>query len=434
MHRNLIALLVISIVLTETILIPIALLAPAAVLSIPTSGGIIAVSASLTLHVDGRWIRDSNENVIYLRGVSGGTVSFVDRTNGNWIAVGATGPSASWNPQAVKDNLDVMRRWGVNVIRSLITPYYWKFNTNNFRQNIKDLLTWAGERGIYVLLEGYQVLPYSISQRSMDALPYPPFQSSSAAYDPALTQQIIGSEQDYIDWMAQMASELANYPSLIIGLWNEPHPGDASNDPNWSLGAAAFASWVGNVTHTGVVARTVDAIRKAGSQNLIVVQWNYGVSVNWNSPSSGEFVNDWISSMNLTGKSNIAYATHMYRESGAYGTAASRRWTIDDIRQCFVYEGIPWVGETFGAPLLITEIGSEDGSSSDDGHNFDAFSNALTVLNEMRLGYLAWWWSNWSGGRVSDLLQSGSFVPPPTRSGQTLQTKIVEGTNRTTYP
>jgi hypothetical protein len=361
--------------------------------TIPSYGTINYISP---LHVEGRYIKNNLGQIVYLRGVNKG---WVDDYAGNWVPVGKKiGPNGVWNPQAVFDNLYAMADRDSNVVRFTISPYYWKFDnsTAHFKQNIKDTANMAAALGMYVILVGYQVLPYSMDARQ-DALPYPPYQDgSNPDGDNQLALATIGSRSDFVDWWADVADELKGYPNVIFELWNEPHDGE-------------FDDW------TNVVQQTIDAIRATGSNNLIMVQWRYDIWYNQGGCSTLQ----WIEDMNLSG-TNIVYSTHSYVEfmDGGSPTATEYNVLKSRFQSCLV----DWVGSTLNKPLIIGELGASVWFSGEDWSNMVlAFTSQLAIFTDWEIGYLAW---TWKAGGKHPLLQSERFIPPPSTSGQILINSI----------
>jgi hypothetical protein len=348
-----------------------------------TSGTILYTLAP-TLHIDGRWIKNSAGNILFLRGVN--KVGFEDLADGSWEADGQGGPGA-WSPYAVRANLDKMKSYGFNVVRLIQAVDWWINNEPNYKQHIKDIITWAGERGIYVIFTGYQVRNY-FAGGGQDPLPYPPYSLPGS-------ETIIPSKEAFVNWWKDVGTQLGSFPNALFELWNEP-----VWDPDPSAG---FASW------KPVVQQCINTIRTV-SDNIVLVQWNYDVW--WNIGSHNDL--SWIQDLNLTG-SNILYSTHSYPD----GLDAPNHYSYNDLRNALQLCGVESVGNTFNKPVIIGEIGCNLAWTGQDLTNeLSAFKNELTVFNDWNLSYLGWWWRN--EGQFALLQPNESWIPPPTQPGQIL--------------
>jgi aryl-phospho-beta-D-glucosidase BglC (GH1 family) len=376
--------------------------------TIRSSGTIVTI---LPLHVEGRYIKNSLNQTVILRGVN--KVEFADDPDGIWMG------STIWNDANVAAELDAMKSWGINVIRCHISVELWKYDIGpgsghpaspycaiSTRTAIKRLLTMAAERGIYVVLDGYTVRSYW-SGGEQDPLPYPPYQLSLNA------SEVIANETEFINWWVGVAQELKYYPNVLFELWNEP----VGNE-------TAKASW------GGVAQQTIDAIRSTGAQQIIIFQWGYGVYAGLASPSGSEGV-EWILDFNLTDPSgNLMYSTHVYRVYGGCGlwqTLAQEKGTLygylyDDVKRAFQIEKLDWVGDTLNKPLFIGETGCDMAWTGDElQRELIAWNNTLGIFHEWGINYAAFWWRDIG---VFRLLEHGvgwsNGVPPPSDGGEIL--------------
>jgi len=372
------------------------------------------------LHVEGRYVKDDLGNIIYLRGVN--KPGFEDHHAGIWIAYDEYGNRRGgqwhWNEYAVKANLDEMKRRGCNVVR-LITAIDWWFLDGTFwaydgslieyKQHLRDILTWANERGIYVIFTPYQVVNWRDSQATRDALPYPPYSNPGA-------ETFIPDEQAFIDYIVTVASEFGKYPNFILELWNEPH-GDAR----------ARASWL------SVAQQCIDAVRAAGINNVIIIQWDYGVWANLLFRGAGTV--EWINDPNRPKGTNVVYSTHAYRNYGGLGQVYDPvtheflryGYTYEEVLDAFRLEKLNWVGEALNQPLLIGELGANL-YAEDLTEELGGFKNAFDILNAWGLGYLGWWWRSDTHRRLIDTYPKtapeGVALSP---AGQILMDAISEG-------
>ena len=379
-------------------------------LSFPVSNVIIRNSGSIgtisPLHVEGKYIKDSFGNTVYLRGVN--KAEFADAPGGIWMGKKVTDFS-QWNVADVKAELDAMKSWGCNVVRCHQAVSCWKFNEGNHRQIMKDFLSLTAERGMYVIYDMFCLKTYPESY--IHSLPYPPYQNPE---HPQI--DVIASEDEFVDYWRSVATELKDYPNVIFELWNEPHYHPDYTDE------IVFASW------TSVAQRCIDAIRAAGVNQLIIFQWGYGVYANLDFGGGAGL--EWILEANLTDSTgNLVYSTHIYRiysGCGVYSIQESKdhwnssyAWDYNEIKRAFQIERIDWVGDTLNVPLIIGETGCDLAwTDTELEHELVAWNNTLTIFNEWELHYTAFWWRN-SG--IFRLLKYGDpWIPPPSTGGEIL--------------
>ena len=362
--------------------------------TVSTSGRIGDFSIS-PLHVEGRWIKDSDGNNVVLHGVNAG--GFADKPAGLWSGAWfSTYQYWSTHQDLVTSELDAIKSWGLNAIRVMNAVEYWVYNTENHRQVIKELLELCEERGIYVIFEPYCIRAYD-NGIFQDNLPYPPYQQGANA------DEVIPDRQAYINLMADYASELKDYPNLILGTWNEPNRDSGGNVADWM----------------SVVQQAITAMRATGFDNIILVQWDYNVWANLQfpppsppQPSAPTSTLDWIYNYPLTG-SNIAYQTHLY---DPFGQSA----TYDQIKAGFNYTWINYVTYNMSKPLIIGECGANLWNTGQALTNeLSQFENTLKILNEMSIGYLAW---EWRTVVAYPLITSNNPTYTPSSAGTILQT------------
>jgi len=362
---------------------------------IRNSGTIAIISP---LHVEGRYIKDSFGSTVYLRGVN--KVGFEDQPGGIWMGR-AVEDYSQWNPDDVRTELDAMESWGINTIRCHHAVEHWKYDMGQHRQIIKEFLTLAAEKGMYVIYDGYSVRNYW-NGAAQDPLPYPPYQKSENASD------VIASEEEFIEWCVSVASELKDYPNIIFELWNEPC-GDEQAKQSWF-----------NVSQ-----RCINAIRGAGATQLIIFQWQVDcwINLDYPPPSNAASTMDWVLEANLTDPlENLVYSTHMYRVGGSFHHSEPEKWNAweyDEIKLAFQYMKLDWVVETFNKPLIVGEIGADLAYTGEElERELIAFNNCLTIFKEWGIHYAAFWWRDIG---IFRLLKYGEpWVPPPTESGQIL--------------
>jgi len=327
-----------------------------------------------SLHVEGRWIIDENGETLLLRGVNRG--QFHTNPSGWWCYL--NDPSTNqlrFDPEAVKENLDAMQDWGINVLRLYGGISFWKWDTpdrtnfgeypgdinrdpgphGNHKQHIKDIITWAGQKGIYVVYVPWCVRGTWNPLPHQDTLPFPPY-LGNYNYDDT---EVIASKDEFVKFWRDFAAEMKDYPNLIFELWNEPH-GRGKED--WITAAQ----------------ECIDAIRSTGAENLIIVQWEFGPS-----PESN-YSFQWVDEFGGFTGGNIVYSTHIYWHNGHLGKDKPTEYEVikDRLHQLFN----PYLNNF---PIWIGEFGVND---IEDEDNLIATENLLKVLNEMGLGYAQWEW------------------------------------------
>ncbi len=369
-----------------------------------SSSGTIAIISPL--HVKGRYIMDDQNNTVILRGVDVG--DFQDTPGGMWQGNWLT-TYQDWqsNQALVTAELNEIKSWGCNCVRSLYRAQFWVNNTQNFRQIIQQYASLLAQRNMYLILEGWTVTDNGSSPQ--DPLPYPPYQTSTGAAN------IIPDEAAYENMMLSIATTLKAYPNVIIGLWNEPQ-GDAT----------AEASWL------NAVQTTINMIRSAGVDNIILVQWG-GTWCNLAYPQYPPQTIDgygasleWILNYPLSG-SNIVYQAHIYYDSIQYPSGVGGGVGYGGLNYTQVMQGlnmmwIPYVINNLSKPLLIGESGCNvwwTGSNLADA--LKSYDNLLTAFNNLGIGYCAWVF------RISmmhSLISSYSPSWTPTGAGSILKNAI----------
>lgn len=353
------------------------------------------------LHAEGRFIKDAYDNIVYLRGVNAG--GWVDVTCGGYIGQSY----CTWDPAIIKANLDAMKRWGINCARTLLVCDWWKNNAQNYRQNIKDFITWAAERGIYVLIGFYQVQHYGGTQ-DWTNFPYPPYIDSTGA-------QTIPNEQAFIDIWASVAQELGGFQNILFEFWNEVGANYAPNSPE--------------MQHWWTVAQScIDAVRQY-SDALIDIGYGWGIHYDFD---GGRSTLDWILTCPLTdpigqtkfGHPNLAYNTHIYRSGGGLGywsSTGQQAILRQDIETAWKGCYVDAVGEQWNKPLIIGEIGASVNRGSEE---ITANANALAIANDWGLHYLAWIWLTTNVTGFGLVTAEGYPAFPPSTWGVALQNAL----------
>jgi hypothetical protein len=391
--------------LAKPLVVGISMMLVVSMLSMLASISVEGSAMPSALHVDGRHIKDSAGNIIYLRGLQ--KVELADDPDGTWMG------NPYWTDANVRAELAVMKSWGANTVRCIQSIDNWKFNlgpgsgyssiTN--QDAVKRLLTLAGEQGMYVIFTGYRVTNW-FNGGNQDPLPYPPYQTSQGA------SSVISSKQEFINWWADVANQLKGYPNVLFEIWNEP------------MGPRA--------EHLVVQQQVIDAIRATGARNLILTQWDMGTWANLDfpPPHNDASTMDWITQANFKDPlNNIVYVTHIYRNyghTGLYSNPSSlSRWGTDkaydynEIKRALQYTKVDWVLNTVNAPVFVTETGfNNDRSGNEANYEAIAYENLLKIFHEWGIHYIVHWFREIGIYR----LHTGAPNFTPTRGGQITRT------------
>lgn len=363
------------------------------------STGTISPNLARVLHVQGRYIKNDLNQTVRLRGVEKG-ISFLDDPGAGWMG------SYGWNPTLVAQELDIMKTWGVNIVRIIEANANWKLNLKdatgkyNHRDIVLQLAQLLAERGMYLMISGYADVPngYTGGGDGQVPLPYPPYNNRP---------DIITSVQDWINIYSNMANSLKSQPNVILETHNEPSEGTES-------------SWFSNFQ------LCLNAIRATGFTGLVVVQWDFGTWVNldYPPPENPASTLDWVENYSINDPTgNLVYSTHQYRfhhqigqfSEGGYIDA----YTYADIKQAFIYEKLYYVINNLTKPLLIGECGANHyWTGIDYTREMTAWDNQLKLYDEMGLNYIGWWWR---AAYPYDLITDDGSPGVPTAPGQILK-------------
>ena len=352
------------------------------------------------LRIEGRFIKDLARNTVLLRGVH--DHGFVNSPYGHWMGADGTVYWSTWNPAIVAEELDGMKVRGINVFRIHDTIEYWINNTNGHRQMIKDLLSMAKERGIYIILDFYCVRANPSSQPN---LPYPPYSLSGDSV-------VITNAQAFVNLWGNVATELRTYDNVIFDLWNEPiGPDDA-----------AMQSWFNTVQ------QCIQTIRGV-TDHIIMVQWDYQAWVNIDYNDGSKM--DWVYDSRLQG-TNILFSTHQY-ENSAHRTSGNC-YTMEDLR---LYYQMSLIDQMLndGKPLIIGEASRPGGNAN----MLTALQNTLALMNEKGISFVGFWWwhelayalltggANYQTTPTGQAVLDALTVPPPPPEKQYLTIVAING-------
>ena len=333
-------------------------------LNISFSGTISQLSASL-LHIEGNKIKDAYGNVVVLRGVN--VPGLTGDSVGNWMG------SGTWSETNCLQELSIIKSWGANCIRLPIAVDLWKFNLNYGGQamhtTIDKILTCAQIEGLYVILDPHVLksdASYTPRTSSYDnPLPYPPNQGNDG--HGTNFSSIITSKADFVSFMADIALDTENHTNVLWETWNEPQ------------GTSSMLSDY----YATVVQLSINAIRATGATQPILV-----MGQNWGTPyvdlryPSGDNGLRWFSDAKFNDSTgNLIIDAHNYRGDIYYG--ASTSYLKADIDSGLNY--MDFYDQNY--PIIVTEIGCNNGGGSQEQQYFD---NTLSLLDVHGIGYCAW--------------------------------------------
>jgi len=321
--------------------------------AIPSSGTIMTFSP---LHVDGKYIKDMNNNTVVLRGVW--LAEYADSCVGAW-----GGDYYNWKEANVRADMQNLRDiWHVNVFSTFIWGNWWiddlavtlgGYSTSqHYRFAIKEAARIAQEYGLYFQIRLWEP---DQSEGNVDQ-PYAPYSTR-------------WTQQDFIDFWISVATELKSYPNVIFTLYDEP---------------------IGNQTlWFDVATRAVNAIRSTGAENIVVVHWGYCGDCMW--------MEKWIQESRPT--HNIVFSNHIYRYHGTFEYNPNAPTDVDYVRgflaqkpnaTSYAGAGYRYILDTYNIPIWVSAIGSYRGTTDDAEYTY--FKSTLQVLNEWNLSYSAYQW------------------------------------------
>lgn len=306
------------------------------------------IAAILPLHVEGRYIKNSLNQTVYLRGINRPS-GFTASCTGNWFEDGdwVWGQAyTQWTEKGLRQRLQQIKDCSFNVVRLIFFIEWWVNNSTTnldgqttnigFRQAMRRTLEVAGEYGIYCV-----ICPYASDQGKQQPMPFP--------------SETIPDAQAFVNFWIEVAEEYKDLPNVIFELYNEP--------------AGDLDVWL------NVANMTIRAIRQI-TDKIIVIQYGYCGGFDW-VPTAHALFGD---------VENIVYSNHIYRyPPGA--TLPSDIYEYEDIKNYLINH---WnYSIVFQYPCWIGEIGAWLPYGEEETRYWN---NTLRLLNEWGLGYAAWCW------------------------------------------
>ena len=359
--------------------------------TIRNSGTVLPI---LPLHVEGRYIKNSLGQIVYLRGIN--KHGFEGSPYGDWQTPSGSIVWSTFDPTIVAANLDAMKSWGMNTVRCYSCAEFWINNTGGHREVVKQLAVLLAERGMYLIYTFWRA-DYGAPQQN---LPYP--------------TTAIPNATAFVNLWSNIANELKGYPNIIFSLWNEPEP------PNETVRAEWFTT----------VQSCINAIRETGATNLIIVQsdgilynMDYGQAPT-NSPSPYGDTLWWIEAYPLNDSlGNLVYEFHNYR-GGLHKFVNGTRvdvWEYDDLKEGFQYALVEYVLFNLNKPLIVGEIGPNMWSTGEElQHELQFYQNALQLFKDWEMNFIGFWW--WPAGTYAHLTGNPNYEP--NQAGQILKSAL----------
>jgi len=344
------------------------------------SSGLIIYPVTRPLHIQGKNIKDSNGNVVYLGGINRPS-GFTASCTGNWFEDGdwVFGQAyTSFTETGLRQRMQQMKDARFNVVRLIFFADWWLYDMSvnidgqptdtSCRTAMRRTIEVAQDYGIYVVLSLYSSDAGATAEEH-----FMPFPSNT-----------IPNVQAFVDFWTAVASEYSDLPNVIFELFNEP-TGDK-------------AVWF------DAVQQAIDAIRTI-TDHIIVVQYGF----------CGGF--EWLTEYQLNDPlGNILYSNHIYRyPPGA--TMYPGVESYDDIKNNLITNWSYDVAVNGSYPVWIGEIGAS--TLNPETSETTWWRNVLQLLNDWEWGYAAWNWDQPSSGWD---LQNPTGVAPylPNERGQIL--------------
>jgi hypothetical protein len=364
-------------------------------LSFPALWGIItypwekeAIERELSwLHVDGRYIKDEKDRIVYLRGTGVGDLTWSTR----WAGERAPGDL----DELIQRINQLPRLTGdrANVIRVAITPnpkvtfpedmyYPWNATLVDVQMNIWEteihpevyneqvdaIVSLAGSNNIYLIIEfhcGF-TSPENIGRYGDDPLGYNSY-VAALALDPT----------PLIDWHLHWVNRYVdNHVVVGFEIWNEPW------DAAFGYGDRDF----GRERYINMTLKVIDAIDRANPKALMILT----------SAPFGYIHQDFIDLHPLP--YNVVYGWHSYykgwpdywkQEYAAGDWIAAFNKTLYKLQRDHIGKAMK-----AGLPLIATEFGwwaRVDWEPAWDHQMHDY----LSILNDWKTNWVVWsWWGN----------------------------------------
>ena len=337
------------------------------------------------LHTEGsHLVNDLNERV-HLHGVCKN-----DFIEDSWAYMGGE--------EGAITHLDTLKAWGCNFLACGVEVQWYYENRYGVRTNIRRLVELAYDRGIYVGIGVFGWDNYGG--------PSGPWAGNAAG------EEILANPQRYIDFWVMVSNDFKDSSNVLYASLAEVA---------WGLSLVDHGQPVDPPDETkmnqyfDIVCDAVRAIRNNSDEHIFMYHEDYcGYPSRFNKPATegGEMIRQLHMQF-----SNIVYDAHVYRSYTTFGGSPDEfdMSTITDATNCDgVYRrnadsplpkcsGIEDALEFWGyfeilgeyqVPIIMWEGGADAGVyvPSSWEKELTCWKNVLTVLNELDIGYGAFWW------------------------------------------
>jgi hypothetical protein len=301
-----------------------------------------------SLHIDGNKLKDSDGNVVILRGVTFQSVAWGDSTN-----------------MLTENQFAYMHNWGCNAVNVEIWTYQLyrgefgkgsnDFSDPNFWAKLDNIVSWATTHNLYVVLSGYTcagMLPAPHDAHPTNDLKY-------VFSEVDTWSNFIGYWQDY-------ASRYKNYNNIIYMLMMEPLDCD-------------FA------TYTFYMQQTIDAIRAIDSDAICAIQ-----PVNSEADYAGGMWNNigfWFQQSNPISRPNIMFSFD------PYGFHTYPNNNLAAIQSIYSSCGAYWLLNS-GFPVFLGETGGDLRTHTSSYNNWDTtwLNSMFAYADSIDSGYCCYNW------------------------------------------
>ena len=330
------------------------------------------------LHVSGKYIEDSQNNVVLLKGWDKN--GFEDYPQGSWQYATGGYSYGSFNNATVAANLEAMKADGANFIRVVSDSMYALNSVDlNWIAQLAQLCAAQGMYMCYVLIANNNIEPEPVQC---------PFADPGNGY--------INTVADFVNMWGNISLTLKNYPNVLFELWGEP----STTESVW---------W-------GAVQQTINDIRNTGCTNCIIVQWQSGVYYG-DFPGASNSDMSWVGDgVNYSGTDytpanlndptgNLIYSTHIYLNGNFMYADYSTDYSTADFLTAMQNTGVFAVAAVH--PMLIGEIG-EDLTDSNTVAQLNWYTYAVNLFLSNGIGVCEWWWHPSGSGTPYDTLTGGA--------------------------
>lgn len=308
------------------------------------------------MHTNSRWIKDTNNNTIVLKGVSKPGLEYLGLALDTII------------PEMIEYDIQLMNKWHINTVRIPLRDIHWLTN-NEYRIKTDNFITSYLAAGYYIILD-------------LHTLGYNPKQDKFLLKSP---------NNDGLKFWIEISKTYKN-DKIFYELFNEPY------------GISPLTWWYGDETFYGYKT-IINEIRKNSDNICILGGLDY--SYQWKFLSYNSNI---MTEMSVI--SNLALSFHPYGYKGGPTTDGLNTEQIpykinypnnDYIGDCSIGYTIPTIPkseygwyESFGYlsnkfPMIATEFGLDKDDTCIQGGWYS--NDILEYFNNNSMSYIAWAWT-----------------------------------------